>query len=95
MHQKRLIFVLRYSIACVLFITLTLAGEVSAFWGKSKEIPKGNYAQDVNGKYEYIAVSPSGKLSPIFSSHDKCAAYTMKHSKKFGEATVIHRRLKK
>ena len=85
----------KYSIACVLLITLTLGNEVSAFWGKSKEIPKGNYGQDVNGKYEYIASSPSGKLSPIFSSHDKCAAYTTKHSKKFGEGTVIHRRLKK
>ena len=86
---------LRYSIACFLFITLTLTSDVSAFGGKSKEIPKGNHGQDLNGKYEYIAVSPSGKLSPIFSSHDKCAAYTMKHSKKFGEGTVIHRRLKK
>jgi hypothetical protein len=54
-----------------------------------------SYVEVVNGKYEYIALSPSGKLSPIFSSHDKCAAYTRKHSKKFGDGTVIHRRLKK
>jgi hypothetical protein len=53
------------------------------------------YVEVVNGKYEYIAMSPSGEFSPIFSSHDECAAYTRKHSKKFGDGTVIHRRLKK
>ena len=56
-----------------------------------KEIPKGNFGLDENGKYEYVAISPSGKRSPVFGSHDKCVEYTDKHSSDFGDGTVIYR----
>jgi len=59
-----------------------------------KEIPKGNFGLDENGKYEYMAISPSGKRSPVFGSHDKCVDYTDKHSSDFGDGTVIHKREK-
>ena len=55
-------------------------------------VPEGNYGQDSGGAWQYMAVSPSGKKSPVFNSHDECAAYTQKHSDDFGTGTVIHRR---
>ena len=80
----------------ILFLMLQfiLSANACAFLWKNKEIPKGNHGLDSSGKYEYMAVAPSGKTSPIFNSHDKCVEYTNKFSENFGNGTVIHRRKK-
>jgi hypothetical protein len=62
-----------------------------ALVGCGEEIPEGNYGQDDGGAWEYVAESPSGQTSPVFSSHDAAVAYTKKNSDDFGTGTVIYR----
>lgn len=43
------------------------------------------------GKFIGVIIAKVIITKSIFSSHDKCAAYTNKLSKKFGDCKEIHR----